>query len=212
VSFFEPPQPPPDMPEPAFERKPWWTAPTDELGVSIGLRLVLARTEDAVVALIDVVAFTEGVEFALSVLRRRPSEIDPFDHPFDIFMSSRKAGAELPTELLRFGVQFADGRKATTTGGPAVPAEGDPPPGPLLFPSDGGGGGDRWDQSFWLWPLPPPGPVAFVVEWPAEGIELTRHELDAAPILEASRSSTRLWPESPGGRGGASTTQISFSG
>jgi hypothetical protein len=61
VSFFEPPQPPPDMPEPAFERKPWWSAPTNELGVSTGLRLVLARTEDAVVALIDAVAFTEGV-------------------------------------------------------------------------------------------------------------------------------------------------------
>ena len=66
-----------------------------------------------------------------------------------------------------------------------MPTEGDPP-GPLLWPGGGGGGGDRWDQSYWLWPLPPPGPVAFVVEWPSEGIELTRHELDAAPILEAS--------------------------
>jgi hypothetical protein len=176
------------------------------------LRLVLARTEDAVVALIDAVAFTEGVEFTLSVLRRRPVEIDPFDHPFEIFLPSRKAGAELPPDLLRFGVQFADGRKATTTGGPTMPTEADPPPGPLLSPGGGGGGGDRWDQNFWLWPLPPRGPVAFVVEWPAEGVELTRHELDAAPILEASRSSTRLWPESPGGGGGTSTTQISFGG
>jgi hypothetical protein len=36
VSFFEPPEPPPDMPEPAFERKPWWGAPTNELGFSTG--------------------------------------------------------------------------------------------------------------------------------------------------------------------------------
>ena len=211
MSFFQPPPPPPDTPEPAFERKPWWGAPTNELGVSTGLRLILARTEDAVVALIDAVAFTVGVEFTLSVLRRRPAEIDHFDHPFEIFLPGRKAGAELPPELLRFGVQFADGRKATTTGGPAMPTEGDPL-GPLLWPGGGGGGGDRWDQSFWLWPLPPPGPVSFVVEWPSEGIELTRHELDAAPILEASRGSTWLWPESPGDGGSSSTTRISFEG
>jgi hypothetical protein len=212
VSFFEPPEPPPDSPEPAFERKPWWTVPTNELGVSTGLRLVLARTEDAVVALLDAVAFTEGVAFTLSVLRRRPFEIDPFHHRST---SSCRVGRPVRSSRpssLRFGVQFADGRKATTTGGRAVPAEGDPPRGPLLFPSDGGGGGDRWDQSFWLWPLPPPGPVSFVVEWPSEGIEVTRHEVDAEPILEASKSSTRLWPESPKGGGGTSTTQISFSG
>ena len=124
----------------------------------------------------------------------------------------RKAGGELPPELLRFGVEFADGPKGTTTGGPGTAAEGDPPAGPLLMPRDGGGGGDRWDQSFWLWPLPPPGPVAFVVEWPSEGIELTRHEVDAAPILEASKGSTTLWPESPDGGGSASTTRFTLEG
>jgi hypothetical protein len=209
VSFFEPPRPPPELPEQAFERKPWWGAPTNELGVSTGLRLVLARTDDVVIALIDVIAYSEGVEFTLSVLRRSPAaEPGPFDHPFGMFMPGRKAGEELPRDLLRFGVQFADGRKATTTGGPAMLEDSDPPASPVLSQSSGGGGGARWDQSFWLWPLPTPGPVSFVVEWLSEGIELTRHELDAAPIIDASRGSETLWPEPPDDGGWISSEQL----
>ena len=209
MSFFELPPPPPELPEHTFERQPWWGAPTNELGVSTGLRLVLARTDDIAIALIDAIAFSAGVEFTLAVLRRLPAtEIDPFDHAFGMFIPGRKAAEELPRDLLRFGVQFADGRKATTTGGPAMLVESDPPASPLLSPGGGGGGGARWDQSFWLWPLPTPGPVAFVVEWPSEGIELTRHELDAAPILDASRGSEALWPEPPDAGGWSSSEQL----
>jgi hypothetical protein len=60
----------------------------------------------------------------------------------------------------------------------------------------GAGGGDgEWDSDYWLWPLPPPGPLTFVVEWPSAQIELTKHEVDAALILEASALSEKLWPE-----------------
>ena len=43
--------------------------------------------------------------------------------------------------------------------------------------------------------MPPPGPLAFVVEWPAEKIELTRHELDAALFRDAAANSEVLWPD-----------------
>jgi hypothetical protein len=68
----------------------------------------------------------------------------------------------------------------------------------------GGGGGDRrFDMRFWLWPLPPPGPLAFVVEWPAEGVELTRRAIDVAELLEAATRAEELWPGgSPSGGGG----------
>lgn len=42
------------------------------------------------------------------------------------------------------------------------------------------------------------GPLAFVVEWPAEGIVLTRAEVESAPLLEAAARSELLWPDKGG--------------
>ena len=42
--------------------------------------------------------------------------------------------------------------------------------------------------------LPPPGPLTFAVEWPSEQIGLTKHEVDAALLIEASNLSEKLWP------------------
>jgi hypothetical protein len=215
MSFFEPP-PPPEPPEPPrIVERPWWQAPRNELGVSTSLRLMLARTENVAVALLDAVAYSTGLSFTLVVLQRAASEPflgepDPFEHPFGHFRPRRYA-EELPPELLRFGVEFSDGRKATTLGwggsvaffGADTEAE---PEDPVLSQRGGSGGDGNWESSFWLWPLPPPGPLAFVVEWPAKGIELTRHEVDAEPLLEASSRSEMLWPAPPPSGGGAWTS------
>jgi hypothetical protein len=203
MSFFEAPPPPPEPPANEFVRQPWWHAPRNELGVSTGLRLLLARTADVAVALVDAVAYRDGVSLALVAMQRVAGDPQSLDHPFGHFMRGHGTG-ELPPELLRFGVEFGDGRKATTLGGSGMLVEG-MPEGPVLSQGSGGGSPDYWEQSFWLWPLPPPGSLSFVVEWPAFGIELTRHEIDAQPILDAAGGSEPLWPEQPMG-GGTSTT------
>ena len=93
----------------------------------------------------------------------------------------------MPDDLLRVGVQFSDGRKATNTGGfPHRPPDFEIPPlGPVMHGGGGGGGERHWHQSQWVWPLPPGGPLAFVCQWPAAGIPLTRRELDAQLIFDA---------------------------
>lgn len=125
---------------------------------------------------------------------------DPFEPPLGHAHRRMRRGRELPPELLRFGVQFSDGRKATNVGGSFPwdygPDADEEPPGPILSQRGGGGGNGNWEWEFWLWPMPPAGPLAFVVEWPAEQIELTRHEVDAALFLNAAAESEALWPES----------------
>ena len=55
-------------------------------------------------------------------------------------------------------------------------------------------------------PLPPAGKLAFVCEWPAAGIPLTRHEIDAQIILDAASHAQQLFTDeelfdTPGGHG-----------
>jgi hypothetical protein len=91
-------------------------------------------------------------------------------------------------------VQFADGRKATTLDRPPHDPEGQEPDRPVLREHGGGGGGAWWDIEYWVWPLPPAGPFAFVCGWPARGIAESRVEIDAGTILEATERAVTLWP------------------
>jgi len=65
----------------------------------------------------------------------------------------------------------------------------------LQIHQQGGGGSDRTvDQDFWVSPLPPEGPVTFVLSWPAFGMPESRTVVDSAPIREAAGRAQELWP------------------
>ena len=199
--FFTPP--PRQEPERDYEQPAWIGPPANELGVAVPQRVLLARTDDVAVALLDVVAFSTGLEFAVEVrLREYDERSDPFG--FHLRHTLREGDA-IPDEIFRFGFELADGGKATNIG--QFPGQ-DPPAGPVLMQRGGGGGGRSWSFRYWLWPLPPPGPATVVVEWPSQGIELTRVELDAAPLLEAAALSEALWPGAEPSGGGSVTTQF----
>jgi hypothetical protein len=51
-------------------------------------------------------------------------------------------------------------------------------------------------RTYWVWPLPPAGPMTFVCEWTAFGIRETRTEVDTKLILDAAAQSIKLWPDS----------------
>lgn len=68
---------------------------------------------------------------------------------------------------------------------------------PVLH-SDSGSGGERsYDHTFWLSPVPPPGPLTFVTAWPLFGLEETHTVVDGAAIAEASGRAQVLWPSKP---------------
>jgi hypothetical protein len=208
TDFFRPP-PPPDEPVPEPSQPAWLGPPENELGVAVGLRLVLARTERVAVAVTDVTAYSSGLHFSLDVRLREADELlDPFG--FRSRQRPGRAGAELPPELLRFGFELADGRRATNVAG--FPGFEAPPDEPVLIQRGGGGGGRSWSFGYWLWPLPPGPTLTVVVEWPKEGIELTRHEVATDPLLRAAAQSEALWPEGSGPRsGGGMTSQSTVS-
>lgn len=51
------------------------------------------------------------------------------------------------------------------------------------------------ELGFWVWPLPAPGPLGFVYEWPAEEIQLMRTQIDGGEILTAAPRAEELWPD-----------------
>jgi hypothetical protein len=95
--------------------------------------------------------------------------------------------------VLRLGIECSDGAKATTFDAHRFFMTDERPSGPVLIQRGGSGGMRTWELGFWVWPLPPPGAFAFVSEWPAEGIALTRREIDADLIRQSAASAEELW-------------------
>jgi len=189
LSFFEAP---PASPEPERLSEPEWLGPAENvLPAPFSLWLVLAHTDQLALAIHDGLADTNGFAFTISLRRRRGRE-RPGDDPIHLWHTVR--GGDIPPEALRLGIQVSDGSKATVFDGHRWLRSAERPDGPVLIQRGGSGGLHSWELAFWVWPLPPPGPVAFVCEWPAEGVELTRAEIDASAILDAGANAKVLWP------------------
>jgi hypothetical protein len=194
--FFPPPPAPrePEAPPPSPE---WMGPPYGVLPGAVALEVVLAQNEQAAVYIGRCAAYPTGLEFELHVLAAASAgELDPSLNG----IYRRPGGGSTYEEMLRFGVAFADGRKASNLGG--FTRSGEEPEGPVLWGMGGGGGGGRWHQSFWMWPLPPIGPLFLVCEWPAARIPLTRVEVDSERLREAAGRSRLLFPNQASAVGG----------
>jgi len=207
VSFFEPLAAPPEVEEP--QTPEWMGPPENVLPGAFPLWLVLARTGDVMLAVHGGLAYPNGFGFTVSLRRRRGRE-GPGDDPIHLWHTVR--GSEIPPEALRLGIQLGDGSKATVFDGHRWFRTVERPEGPVLLQRGGNGSSHSWELGFWAWPLPPPGPVAFVCEWPSEGVELTRGEIDAEIVNDAAGRAEVLWPEDgPSARAGGSGYLVSQS-
>lgn len=196
--FFEPV---PVEEEPDLEPPEWVAPPGIEIGSVVPVELVVVRSTNAAVVLPTVRAYRTGCLLEVEVACRQGSlsAEDWWDLSGAAFRPFTFRGGRLPDRLMRFGVRYRDGTKATWPGrarGRVGPGAG-PPEGPQLrlHPRGGGGPGPVQVNHFglWLWPLPPAEPVEFAVEWPAAGIDLTFVGLDGAAMVAAARRSPRYW-------------------
>lgn len=183
---------------------PWTGRPQGVPPGAVMSESALARSEMAGVSIAYLDAFPEGFEFrveastvAVERVCRNGRDCDIFGRHWPMVGDSRDG---IPPQLLRIGVQFADGRKATNITGCDRPVDG-----PTMSPLRGGGGGwsegpggpvgeRSFHQGYWVSPLPQSGTVALVCEWPAVGIPLVRHDIDARLVLDAADRARAIFP------------------
>jgi hypothetical protein len=207
VMFFEPsPASEETGPRQLPELPPWSGPPPLETGAVLAVEQTVARSANVVVRLPTIRAFHPGCMFDIEVVSRQGelSEDDWWDLHTSVYGGYHRLsrGAPLPRRLLRLGVRYADGRKATTI--QSRPRRGpgcdETPDGPLLSCTPGNSGMHGRELGFsgfglWLWPLPPAEVFEFAVEWPFGDIALSMVELDGAAIVAAARRSARYWPQ-----------------
>ena len=207
MGFFEPP-PPPHGPPPHY-RRPKWMKPDNVLGEPVPITVLMARSAKAAVQVGHITAYHNGFEFRVVAHCRLQAEIwDPMHGLAGLRGRPGQRGGEMDAEILRFGIRWSDGSKATNLGPPMVGPTDQEPKGPMLQHGGGSSGGSVAEQAYWSWPLPPPGGLAFVCEWPKWEVPLTEKEIDASLILDAANQAVELWPDDrpddePGGSNSA---------
>ena len=142
---------------------------------------VLARSDNARIALVGVRCWPDGVSL-------------------DLHLMCRQLAPDAKEEWgFRFGVLTSDGRRAAAREFPPGPRLGPAPDGSELVLRPIFGGGSRFHRhwEFYLWPLPPKGRLTMVTDWPAEGIRETYTELDAGEIRSAAARAVVVWRDLP---------------
>jgi len=178
----------PDEPERPVP-PPWFEPPKGVLPGLLADRVTLVSNKEVILLVDQFRVHPAGLEFTLSLWLRNADEA-MFDMPWELHQ--RRSSPDDP-EFLRFGVQFADGRRWTNLPGPMPDFEAEPE-GPVVMPRSGGGGGDHWDMDYWLWPLPPPGDLTFVADWPLHGVAETKATIDGQRIIDCSKTAEVIWP------------------
>ena len=136
--------------------------------------------------------YPTGMQLTAAVqLRHSVGEVHPAS-PWELEHPRRRVE---PDEVFRFGVLFSDGRQWTNIDQYLLDSGEDAvePPSVVLHTGFGSHGPLGWESMCWLWPLPPAGPLTFVVEWPAGGIPETSRSLEVDQLLELAPTSTHMW-------------------
>jgi hypothetical protein len=175
----------------------WFGPPQDELAVCVPLALVLARSETGVIALSHASVYSTGVGIELLVQARGLPEREAQRLFHEQHLPPTES--DLSPAYLRLGIEFADGSRASNLQGRHQGHDPEQrPEGPVLIQHGGGGGSSgpgrvSMRPGFWLWPLPPPGPIRLVCEWPLLDIPLTTVELDGGEVRSAATRAVKLW-------------------
>lgn len=182
MSFFDRP----DEPYAPAPIGPHRTQPP--VGESLGrvdVSFRLAESPTVTVRITITRAFPDGFEFEVEIKLKAGGKLEDLPEPFFIDDAQAIPRGGSPDELFRLGIEYPGGGRDTTL--PWVKQVYPGAPRPVMFGQSGWGGVDSHNEQYWVIPLPSPGVVRFVAEWPRGGIAESWAEVDSSVILAAAR-------------------------
>lgn len=171
-----------DWEQQRLHRHPQSGPPGDEVGMLALSSFLLARTPEVVVAVRGITAYSDGLHIAVVVIFADLARSE--DLAYSLQEYSRSPGR------FRVGLSFSDGRLATSGQRDAPDVEQGTAQLKLL---GSGHDGLMWNGEYWLWPLPPQGPLVVGCRWPDRGIPETLVQIDPTPLLTAAQASHSVW-------------------
>ena len=161
-----------------------WDPPETEFPAIVPIStLQFDRSEQTAIAITGMSAYSNGFEIFVTRLIR------PDAPGFDQDPVPGAPGGRLAEwQSFQISLQLSDGRMVTS-GRPHGDAK---PAGPILRSRGGGGTSHYTLMRWWVWPLPPNGPLEFICQL---GTGETRVGIDAQLILDAAQRNIRVWPE-----------------
>ena len=168
----------------------WEGAPDEVRGGLVTIGRTLARTDRTAVELDYVRAYPTGFEFTVTL---RKASVDLNDHPEWWLAARRIDEQEISDRFCRLEVIFSDGLRVSNANEFSGVSVGEAPPEAGIRSWGGIGHHRRWVKTYWVWPMPPPGPVTFISEWPAEEIPATETSIEGGSLIAAARAAQVLW-------------------
>ena len=178
----------------------WGGPPTDAVPGLAPLSLLLAQTEQVTVRLSDAQVYPAGATVVLTVrLKDAQSGIDIGSGLRADLLGDEEGQTREPRKGFWWGIDFPDGQHADAcaarpeTEHPNYartrPIQADDavwrPAHPVLVPDAGVIEPSGIRVQYWLWPLPPPGPLTITCRWPEQQIGATT-QLQAQYLLDAA--------------------------
>jgi len=160
--------------------------PGDLLGGWAGICEVLGESATATVSIIITRAYPTGVEFMVEGRVTPGSGYDAAAY-LDFYKDDAAdiPDERPPDELLRIGLEYPSGGRMSTLPWSVQQVSPDALV-PLLWFTSGSASSKVFTADFWVSPLPTPGHLEFVIEWPLMDIPEQVRLIPCASILEAA--------------------------
>ncbi|RIV40054.1 hypothetical protein [Micromonospora radicis] len=187
-----------ESPERVGQRNLRTSPPDNEFPAGVVGTVLLGRTGDVAVGISNLLAYSTGFQFTLTVRLRRTGPDLVGGRLFALVSSHGHPGVDIPVDdRLLLGLEYADSRRAANLYGTRPPETAADDDQMMLLEQGGSGDEHRVDQHYWVSPLPPEGPVTVVLAWPGLGLPESRTVLDGTAIRVAAAGTRTLWPPQP---------------
>jgi hypothetical protein len=159
--------------------------PDDAMPGPVDLTVLLGIARNIAVGMDRFRAWPSGFQCILS-LRVGQATSHPLPYPQ---FSVPRAYSRPVTAVL--GLEYADGAVGDSRATPDTPT----PTGPasITVSATGSGSNGRFDITYWITPLPPPGPLAIWFTWTEAALPRLTARIDAEPLRRAAEQAVDLW-------------------